>query len=199
VTSSHTLTDVERLRRSLPPYPELFAKALLVLVSGLPGTGKSHFARVLSKGAPLLILETDVLRKILVADPTYSPEESARLFRACHSLAEELLRAGVPVLLDATNLVERNRERLYHIAEMVGAKLIIVQVEAPPEVVLKRLEGRERRVNPEDTSTANWQVYKKMKHAQQHITRNHFTVDTSKPIEAAVAKIAREINRWLRS
>ncbi len=53
-----------------------------------------------------------------------------------------MLRKGISVALDATNLEEHNREQLYHIADQSGARLVIVRMEAPPEVVQQRLERR---------------------------------------------------------
>src|SRR5512136_2730871 len=120
--------DVSVLKQNLPPLPEAMANPALIVVTGLPGTGKSYFCRKLSEKIDLVILESDNLRKLLFSTPSYSREESTQLFRACHGLVEELLRKGISVVLDATNLEEHNRERLYHIAEQSGARLIIVRM-----------------------------------------------------------------------
>jgi hypothetical protein len=119
------------------------AKPTLVAVSGLPGTGKSYFSTKLAERLPFVILESDALRKILFPRPTYSAEESAWLFRVVHRLIERLLRRGIPVILDATNLSERHREYLYSIAEHLNVKLILVRVEAPPGLVAGRLHQRQ--------------------------------------------------------
>jgi predicted kinase len=187
--------DVSVLKRSLPRLPEPAANPALIVVSGLPGTGKSYFCRELAERIDLVILESDDLRQRLFPTPSYSKEESTQLFRACHGLVEELLRKGISVALDATNLEEHNREQLYHIADQSGAKLIIVRMEAPPELVQQRLEGRARRVDQSDRSEADWSVYSKMKPTVQKINRNHFAVDSSKDITPVVDKIARLVNR----
>ena len=134
--------DVDRLRASLPDIQEPVTKPVIVVVSGLPGSGKSYFARRLVAQASLLPLESDALRKALFRAPTYDADESARLFRACYSLIEDLLRRGVSILLDATNLIEDHRQRLYHIADTLEVKLILVHLKASPEVVYERLERR---------------------------------------------------------
>ena len=64
---------------------------LLVILSGLPGTGKSHFARELTNRVPFLVIESDRLRKVLVRHPQYTAGEHARVFAACHHLIEEYL------------------------------------------------------------------------------------------------------------
>lgn len=187
------ISDVERLAESLGELPEPVVKPAFIAVSGLPGTGKSYFCSKLAERLPFVILESDALRKVLFPSPSYSPQESSRLFQACHHLIEKLLKRGIPVILDATNLSERYRERLYSIADHLGAKLILVRVEAPPEVVRERLKTRLG--NPEGKSDADWEVYKKMKPRVQKISRNHYAVDTSRDITPALDKIVREAER----
>jgi predicted kinase len=161
----------------------------------LPGTGKSFLCRKLAEKSPFLILPSDALRKVLFPTPQYNEQENKRLFSACHVLIEELLNKGIPVIFDATNLLEHHREYLYRAAERAGAKLILVWVEAPPEVVRQRLIARERTPVPERDSQAGWEVYNKMKPRREKISRNHLVVDTSQDITAAVDKIIRATSR----
>ena len=97
--------------------------------------------------------------------------------------------------MDATNLSERNREHLYSIAGRLDVKLVLVRVEAPPEVVYERLKARREEANPGNNSDADWKVYQKMKSSVEHIRRNHFAVDTSRDIAPVLDKLAREVSR----
>ena len=187
-----------RLLESLGRLPEPVAHPVMVVISGLPGTGKSHFSRKLTERVPLAVLESDALRKRLVAAPTHSASESSGLFRLIHALIEELLDHGVPVILDATNLVEAHRRRLYTIADQRDVKLVLVRVEAPPEVVRERLADRNRQEQREDHSDADWSVYQRMRRSEEPISRSNITVDTSKEIGTAVEMVVREITRWMR-
>lgn len=195
VERGQTIDDVQRLRDSLGELPDPVIKPSLVVVSGLPGTGKSYFCRRLAERTPVAILESDVLRKLLFPSPTYVSEENMCLFRAMHKLVLELLREGITLVLDATNLGEYHREYLYHIAEQTGARLIVVQVCAPPELVHQRLRGRASGNDPLNNSDADWEVYTKMRPTADVIRRNHFKVDTSRDIAPAVEKIASIIER----
>ncbi len=190
--------DVEQLRASLSERPPPVARPALVIVSGLPGSGKSYFSRMLAAQIPLLILESDALRKVLFQTPSYESEESASLFNACHVLIGDLLAEGMPVLVDATNLVERHRERLYRIADNVGATLVPIFLRAYPEVVYQRLKKRSEKLDPEDNSDADWQIYQNMCSTVEPIRREHFVVDTSGDISVCVLKIADEIKGWIR-
>jgi len=188
-----TASDVKQLVANLGELPEPVAKPFLIVVIGLPGTGKSHFCRQLAQRLPAIILESDGLRKALFPSPDYSAAESVRLFRACHLLMERLLEKGIPLIFDATNLSEHNREYLYRIAERLGIKLVLVRVEAPPELVYQRL--KERAAGSEGNSDADWKVYQRMKPQAQRIHRRHYAVDTSRDITPVIDKIVREINR----
>ena len=196
MTETQVFSDTEQLLESLGQLPEPVVKPAFVVVSGLPGTGKSYFCRRLAERIPVIILESDVMRKTLFPSPTYSTAESARLFQAIHNLIEYLLKKGIPLVLDATNLSERNRERLYHIAYQLDARLVMVRVEAPPEVVQERLRNRANGTgSEEDQSEADWAVFQRMKTSVQKIRRHHFAVDTSRDIAPVLDKVVREINR----
>jgi len=195
MNASRLADDVSVLKQGLARLPEAVANPALIVVSGLPGTGKSYLCRKLAERIDLVILESDSLRRQLFSAPSYSKEESTELFRACHGLVEELLKKGINVALDATNLEEHNRERLYHIADQSGAKLVMVRMEAPPEVVRQRLERRVMREDQSDHSDADWNVYSKMKSTVDKIGRNHFAVDSSKDIAPVIDKIVRLVNK----
>ncbi len=183
--------DVERLAESLGQLPEAVVKPAFVAVSGLPGTGKSYFCGKLAERLPFVILESDALRKVLFSSPRYSLEESSRLFRAIHRLIERLLKRGIPLILDATNLSEQHREYLYSIADRLGVELVLVHVEAPPEVVRRRLDDRLE--NTGGKSDADWKVYQKMKPLAQKIRRKHYVVNTSRDITPVLDKIVKEL------
>ena len=189
------VSDVERLTESLGQLPEPAVEPAFIVVSGLPGTGKSHFSGRLAEKLPFLILESDALRKSLFPSPTYSQPESSRLFQACHLLIERLLKRGIPIILDATNLSERHRERLYSIADRLEGKLVLVRVEAPPEVVRERLKARKEGANTANESDADWEIYQRMRPTVRKIRRNHFAVDTSRDITPVLDKIVREVRR----
>jgi predicted kinase len=193
VAETEGTSDVKQLLEELSELPEPVAQPFLIVVSGLPGTGKSYFCRQLVQRLPAVVLESDGLRKVLFSSPSYSAAESQRLFRACHLLMEGLLGRGISLIFDATNLSEYHREYLYRIAGRLGAKLILVRVEAPLELVYARL--RDRRLSSEGNSDADWTVYQRMKPQSQRIRRRHYAVDTSRDITPVIDKIVREINR----
>jgi predicted kinase len=192
---SQLVSDLQRLTDGLGELPEPVVKPAFVVVSGLPGTGKSYFCARLAERLPFLILESDVMRKTLFSPPNYSPQESARLFRALHLLIEKLLKKGIPLILDATNLSERGQERLYNIADRLDVRLILVRMEAPPKLVYQRLKVRSNGGHAGDNSDAVWEVYRKMEPTVEKISRKHYVADSSRDISPVLDKIVREVNR----
>ena len=187
------VSDVQRLTESLGQLPEPVVEPVFIAVSGLPGTGKSYFCRRLAERLSFVILESDALRKALFSSPSYSSQESSSLFHTVHLLIEGLLKKGVSLILDATNLSERYREHLYSIADRLNVKLVLVRVESPPGIVHERLKARlEASGNKSD---ADWAVYRRMEPSGQKIRRHHYAVDTSRDITPVLDKIVREVRR----
>lgn len=171
------------------------ARPVLVLVSGLPGTGKSFFSRQLADKLPCTILESDAIRKKLFPHPTYAATESVGVFRFIQQKTEELLGSDKSVIVDATNLTERHRQSFYRAAEKTSAGLIIVQVDAPPEIVKDRLKSRIEHPVANERSDADWAIYQKMKSTVEKIKLPHFVVDSTRDITPVITRIVKEAQR----
>ena len=190
-TNYPVTSRVKLIEESLGKLPGPVDYPVFIILSGLPGSGKSFFSQKLAEKIPVVILQSDALRKILYPNPTYSPRESGLLFEAVHVVIGRLLKQGISVILDATNLSEQHRETLYQIADRNGAKLIIVYLEAPPELIRERL--RERHLNPDSVSDADWAVYEKMLGSVEKISRRHYVVNTAQDTTPAIEKIVKEV------
>jgi len=158
-----------------------------------PERGNLIFAVKLLKGYSFSFWRVTFYVKPFFSIPSYSQEESRYLFQVLHLLVERLLKKGISLIIDATNLSERYREHFYNITDRLGVKLILVRVEAPPEVIYKRLD--DRKANRESNSDADWSVYKQMKSSIDKIKRKHYAVDTSWDITPVLDKIVREVKR----
>jgi fatty acid kinase fatty acid binding subunit len=185
--------DVALIKGTLPAQPDPVERPPFLVLSGLPGSGKSHLAREIVRRHRFAVIESDALRRALVKRPSYSQQESARLFAACHALLEDLLSRRIPCLFDATNLKEAHRRPLYDIADRTGARLLIVEVRAGDDVINERLERRMRAENPEDRSEATIDVYESMRREAEPIKRQHLVVDASAEIGPAVDEILRHL------
>ncbi len=188
-----TAADLDRLLSALAPLPPASEHPALVMLVGLPGTGKSTFSRALADRFPAAIVESDAVRKILFPQPSYSPTEHYIVFQRGYALADALLKQGISVIFDATNLVEKNRKSLYRIAESRGARLAIILTEAPETVIRQRLQRRQD--HPDGNSDAGWDVYERMITTMEHIRREHVVIDTTQDIGPAVERLARALRQ----
>ena len=175
--------------------PKPSIKPIVIMMSGLPGTGKTFFSRRLAEKLPLIIIESDRIRKTLFPKPAYTPAENTKVFQFVNQRIEELLKDGVSVIFDATNLEERHRRSVYRIAEKWGVRLLIIKAEAPVGLVRKRLNKRISKPDTMNLSDADWYVYRRMKSSAEKITLPHFTINTAGDITPAIEKIIQEINR----
>ena len=158
-------------------------QSALVMLCGLPGTGKTTLARRLADGLPAVVVESDRVRQKLFARPAYTGQESQRVHQVCHILIGWYLRHYYHVVYDATNLYEYHRGLVYRLAARSGACLVVVEVTASDDVVRERLAPR-RRTHPavpaqKDYSDADWDVYVRMRRRSEPIQHDHIVVDTS--------------------
>ena len=191
-----TLRDAPFLREALALDGQITGnedhpQGTLVALSGLPGTGKSHFARELTKQLTFLVLESDQIRKLLVPKPQYTGEEHSRVFAVCHLLIEDYLAQGRRVLFDATNLTEAFRRPLYLICHRVSAPLFLVWFTASQDIVRARLTDRAAGLHQGDFSDAGWSIYCRLAPYEEPIDGPHFTVDSSGNIATMVDEVAR--------
>lgn len=176
----------------LPGTDQITATPVLFIITGLPGTGKSYLARKIAERLPVVIVQSDFVRKFIAPKPTYSSEESALVHQVARAVTERLLVAGCRVIYDATNLVEWHREKLYHVADKTGVRLVIIQTVASEQVIRERLRQRHRVRDLQDMSDADWDVVELLKPEQQPIQRPHIVVDASDDFESTLEKILRE-------
>ncbi|GAA3297972.1 hypothetical protein GCM10020218_084500 [Dactylosporangium vinaceum] len=130
-------------------------KCTVTVMSGLPGAGKDHWIAANRPGVPVISL--DDLRAELGVRPT---GDQGPVAAAAYARAKEHLRAGRGYVWNATNLTRALRSRSIAVAADYGARVEVVSVEAPPDVVHRRNRGRSRTVPPAviDRMAGRWEV-----------------------------------------
>ncbi len=145
---------------------EPLRKPCLLLVGGLPGTGKSTLARNLAQRANFTVIRSDVVRKDLAgvsanepnpsffAEGIYANEWTERTYAECLRRAEGILFEGGRVLIDATFREDRRRRMFLDAAGRNGIPGRVFLCRADAGIVRERL-----RLRRGDASDADWSVY----------------------------------------
>lgn len=142
------------------------SRPALVMVGGLPGTGKSTVARAIGASHGFQVIRSDVVRKELaglsaetpaggaIGNGLYTPEWTDRTYSECRARAEAALWEGGRVAVDATFLDETHRRQYLDTARRFGVPVLFLVCEADPEVTRARIAARHG-----DASDADWAVY----------------------------------------
>jgi predicted kinase len=179
----------------------------MVLVGGLPGTGKSTLACALAERAGFCVIRSDAVRKELagVADKEqarsafgagiYAAEWNERTYAECLRRAEGLLFEGKRVLVDANFREEAWRRAFLEAATRWGVPSAFLLCRADPNVVRERLASR-----GDDASDADWPVYLKAAEAWEEPgprTRSAVqTVATGGSVERALSQAVEALRLW---
>ena len=138
-------------------------KPALVVVMGLPGVGKSHCARLLCARLGAAHVASDELRSRLFVAPSYADEENRAVFAAATALVDGLLGDGHRVIVDATNLVARNRAGTVAAERRRGVPVTYVRITASDDDARGRLASRRTARAPGDHSEADEPIYERMR------------------------------------
>jgi predicted kinase len=138
----------------------------LVMVGGLPGVGKSTLAGQLARRAGFSVVRSDVVRKELAGPDGaeaefehghYSPAWTKRTYAECLRRAEDMLRRGERVIVDASFREEARRRMFLDVGERMAVPAVLLDCQANPKTVRARLSARQG-----DASDAGWEVYREM-------------------------------------
>jgi predicted kinase len=135
----------------------------LIVLMGLPGVGKSHCARLLCGKLGAAHVASDELRSRLFIAASYADLENRAVFAAATALVAALLDEGHRVVVDATNLVARNRAGTIDAARSRSVPVTFVRITAPDEETRARLASRRAGRSPEDHSEADEPIYDRMR------------------------------------
>ncbi|MFD8722980.1 AAA family ATPase [Streptomyces sp. NPDC059629] len=174
----------------------------LVLVGGLPGSGKSTLSGALADRLGVTLLSSDRIRKELAGIPAeqsaaadygqglYTPEWTARTYAALLKRAAVLLSLGESVVLDATWSDAGQREAAVRMAERASADLVALHCRVPDDVSAARLSTRTPGVSDAGPDIARAMA------AREALWPEAVPVDSNGALESAVERALTAVRPW---
>ena len=120
----------------------------IIMLVGLPASGKSHKARELSQEYDAEIFSSDALREELFGDVNHQ-DNNHELFNELHRRIKDCLKSGKGAIYDACNISYKRRMAFLQELKNIPCEKICVLMATPYEECLKRNMERERKV-PEE-------------------------------------------------
>jgi predicted kinase len=121
-------------------------KPQLIVLSGLPGSGKSTIAERLAERLHLTVFSVDPIESAIVkAGIQRSFETGVAAYLVAEALASEQLKLGNSVIIDAVNAEEEGKDVWRGLARKHKLELIVLQVIVSDRALHKqRIESRVR-------------------------------------------------------
>jgi adenylylsulfate kinase len=158
---------------------------MLILMAGLPGTGKSRLSSALAAELGGTVIDKDRVRAALFdpGDIEYSTEQDEFCMRVMLKVAGYIFRKDTyrRIFLDGRTFSRRYQlDRATGYAKAIGQPWFILECVCRDETARKRLE--------DDHVAANrdFNLYLQVKARFEEITLPKTTIDTDQPLEACV-------------
>jgi predicted kinase len=136
----------------VPVADDCRAGARLIIVCGLPGSGKTTLAKRLEARLRAVRLAPDEWMDALCID-LHDEQSRARIESLQWELGQALLRLGLVVIVEWGTWARSERDSLRLAARALGAAVELHYVSAPPDVLFQRIQRRGRE-NPPITPEA---------------------------------------------
>jgi predicted kinase len=150
----------------------------LILVCGLPGTGKTTVAREVASQLDAELLRTDVIRKETFDTITYTDEQMRATYEEMIQRAKDLLQVDKHVVLDATFRKQEYRDLAEQLVGTTNTDLYVIQVDCDDDIVKERIQKRSG-----DESDAEFETYKEFKQQADLLQLDHAIIDNSGSLE----------------
>ena len=183
-------------------------KPLLLITTGLVGSGKSTISGELARRIGLVILSSDIIRKQIAGitpterrfenfnDGIYSAEFTRLTYDTLFREAGKFLSRGISVILDASFISKQERLKAENLARECGANYFIVECRLREEIIKERLASR---LKLGGVSDGRWEIYLPQKTRFEPVdevdNQQHIIVDTSFPVDQYIDEVVEKIAR----
>lgn len=159
----------------------------LIVMAGLPGSGKSSVAEALGRLLRRPVLSVDPIEAAMWRSEIPASMTGLAAYGVAEAIAGENLRLGLGVIVDAVNPVAAARDGWVSLAARQGAGLAFVECTCPsPDVHRQRIEGRRRGIAGMDETT--WDMVEARRREYEPWTCDRIALDTTEADPEALAR-----------
>lgn len=166
------------------------SQPLLILLVGLPGAGKSFFARQFSETFRAPLVSVDSLRFELFDEPKFTPQEQDLIKRLMERQLSELVKTRVSILVDGICSTKQERMQLARLATQANYDVFVVWVQTDEPTAKKRATTRNpKRAGDELNANLSQEQYTEQAKQVQSPQRENYVVISGKHSYATQAKM----------
>ena len=161
----------------------------LIMVTGLPGTGKTTFARKLAEALDAVHLNTDMVREAMGVRGQYDDATKEAVYAELRRRVAAALDDGARVVVDGTFYLRSLRLSFRRLASARNIEHHWIELRADEAVIRELVAGR----RPD--SDADFSVYLKIKDIYEPIREPHTELWSDRlPLAEMVAQTSKKIN-----
>jgi predicted kinase len=160
---------------------------MLIIFSGLPGTGKTSIARELARQIAATYVRVDTIEQALRDSKAVGETMNDLGYRVAYAVAEENLRLGRTVVADSVNPLALTRDAWIAVAGRAKSRFLEVEVQCS-DATEHRRRVEERSIDIPGLELPTWNDVVSREYNKWD--RDHVVVDTADcTIEQAVSQI----------
>lgn len=145
---------------------------MIIIVFGLPGSGKSYFAKRLAEKLKAEYLNSDQLRLQLIATRKYTKEEKMLVYDTMLTAMEAAVSANKTVVLDGTFYTRHIRNIFEQAADKLNEQIVYIEITAAESIIKERVS------KPRPFSEAGYDVYLKLKKEAEPLEKDHLVLNS---------------------
>lgn len=166
---------------------------MLIVLSGLPGAGKTTIARELAQQLKAMHVRIDSIEQAIKNSGLIMEPMNDTGYRVGHAIAEDNLRAGLTVIADSVNPIQITRDRWLAAARDTEQKALEIEIKCSDPV------EHQRRVEARKADLAGHRLpawHEVTAIVYQPWNREHLVIDTAKQsLKQAVTLIVSEMQK----